>query len=222
LSAGSDPAERTSRRPPERWLRYQSRRSTDGKAGPSIRGHDQCLTYWGPGWSTRLVSLFISHSSGDRLAVEQVSDRLRVEGYGSLFIDFDPMLGIQAGRSWERELYSQLRIADAVVFLISSTSVLSNWCFAEIALARAMNKVIFPVRLESGVYMPLLAEVQTVNMLDFEAGFAQLMNGLQRARADQQARTGGHGRYQHRPTTTPVDVGTRLSKVALDTRSRTE
>jgi WD40 repeat protein len=102
----------------------------------------------------------------------------------SLFIDFDPVAGVPPGRSWERELYSQLRKADAVIFLMSSTSVSSNWCFTEVALARTMNKTIFPLRMEPDVYMPLLADVQTINLFNFEAAMALLMTGLRRAGLD--------------------------------------
>ena len=62
-----------------------------------------------------MPSLFISHSSHDRSAAEGISERLRAQGFGALFLDFDPQQGIPAGRSWERELYAQLRRNDAVV-----------------------------------------------------------------------------------------------------------
>ena len=56
-----------------------------------------------------MTSLFVSHSSTDRTAANRVVERVAAEGYAALFIDFDPAHGIPAGRSWERELYAQLR-----------------------------------------------------------------------------------------------------------------
>src|SRR3712207_8014730 len=53
---------------------------------------------------------------------------------------FDPEQGIPAGRSWERELYAQLRRTDAVIFPASEASVASRWCFAELSLAGSDRK----------------------------------------------------------------------------------
>jgi len=57
-----------------------------------------------------------------RLAAE-VTARLKALGYRSLFLDFDPEDGIPAGRSWEQELYQQLRESRAVIVLCSEHSM---------------------------------------------------------------------------------------------------
>jgi hypothetical protein len=67
---------------------------------------------------------------------EWVVERLRTAG----FVDFDPEQGIPAGRSWERELYAQLRRIDAVILLASEASVASRWCFAQLSLARSLGR----------------------------------------------------------------------------------
>jgi hypothetical protein len=81
-----------------------------------------------------MASLFISHSSHDREAAERVAQRLRVEGFAALFLDFDPADGIPAGRDWERELFAQLRKTDGVIFWpapprspLSGVSPSSGW-----------------------------------------------------------------------------------------------
>src|SRR3954447_631705 len=107
-----------------------------------------------------MASLFVSHSSQDRAATEELCARLRAAGFVALFVDFDPEQGIPAGRDWERELYSQLRRTDAVVFLASKVSVASRWCFAELSLARSLRRPIVPVRLERGAELDLLAGEQ--------------------------------------------------------------
>jgi hypothetical protein len=104
-----------------------------------------------------MASVFVSHSSQDRAATEWVVARLRAAGFAALFVDFDPEQGIPAGRNWERDLYAQLRKTDAVVFLASEASVASQWCFAELSLARALGRPVFPVRLQPQVDLPLLA-----------------------------------------------------------------
>src|ERR687890_205128 len=129
-----------------------------------------------------MASVFVSHSSRDRRVTERVVARLRAAGFAALFVDFDPEQGIPAGRSWERELYAQLRRSDAVVFLASEASVASRWCFAELSLARSLGRPVFPLRLQPGVAMPLLAEVQWTDLGDAEEGLARAVGGAPPAR----------------------------------------
>ncbi|MGY1691476.1 nSTAND1 domain-containing NTPase [Geodermatophilus sp. SYSU D01105] len=132
-----------------------------------------------------MTALFLSHSSRDRAAVEQLCERLRADGVSGLFLDFDPADGIPAGRNWEQELYARLRRTDAVVFLASESSVASSWCFAELTLARSLGKPVFPVRLPGGPRLPLLRDVQWVDWDD--GGYAALLQGLRRAGLDPSA-----------------------------------
>src|SRR6266550_9635162 len=111
-----------------------------------------------------MATLFVSHSSSDLTATTQVVERLRSEGIGALFVDFDPENGIPPGRNWERELYMQVRKADAIVFLSTRASVASHWCFAEIALARLLDKPVFPLIVEPGPRHPLLGDTQQIDL----------------------------------------------------------
>jgi WD40 repeat protein len=129
-------------------------------------------------------SLFLSYSSLDRPVATRVRDRLQAEGFAALYIDFDPDHGTPAGRVWERELYAQLRKTDAVVFLASAASVASRWCFAELSLARSLGKPVFPLRLEDGVHLALLDDVQWVDLADGDGAFARLVTGLRRVGLD--------------------------------------
>src|SRR3954463_13719139 len=131
-----------------------------------------------------MASVFVSHSSRDRAVTERLIERLRAAGFAALFVDFDPEQGIPAGRSWERELYAQLRRTDAVIFLASEASVASRWCFAEHSLARSLGRPVFPLRLQPGIGLPLLADVQWVDLGDTEAGLARLLAGLRSAGLD--------------------------------------
>src|SRR3954462_10643676 len=134
-----------------------------------------------------MASVFVSHSSTDQTVTEQVVEQLKAAGFAALFVDFDPELGIPAGRNWERELYAQLRRTDAVIFLASEASVASRWCSIEIGLARSLGRPVFPVRLQSGVALPLLADVQWTDLTDpedAEAGLARLLAGLRSAGLD--------------------------------------
>ena len=131
-----------------------------------------------------MASLFVSHSSGDRAAVERVHERLRAEGFAALFLGFDPAHGIPAGRSWERELYAQLRKSDGVIFLASAASVTSSWCFAEVSLARSLGRPVFPLRLDADARLSLLDDVQWVDLAEGEPAFTRLLAGLRRAGVD--------------------------------------
>jgi hypothetical protein len=90
-------------------------------------------------------ALFISHSSADNAAAE-LQTWLQARGHNALWLDFAPQAGGAAGRDWERELYRNLRACQAAIVLCSQRSTASAWVFAEIALARALGKQLFPVQ----------------------------------------------------------------------------
>src|SRR5688572_7160260 len=131
-----------------------------------------------------MASIFVSHSSRDRAVTARVVEGLRAAGFVALFVDFDPEQGIPAGRSWERELYAQLRKTDAVIFLASEASVTSSWCLLEVGLARSLGRPVFPLRLQPGVELPLLADVQWTDLGDPEVGLVRLLAGLRSAGLD--------------------------------------
>lgn len=56
-----------------------------------------------------MSAIFLSHSSRDNEVAARVKAWLETQGHRSVFLDFDPERGIPAGRTWERELYQQLR-----------------------------------------------------------------------------------------------------------------
>ncbi len=132
-----------------------------------------------------MSGIFISHSSRDNAAAEDLAERLRAQGYQSLFLDFDPADGIPAGRHWEREIYARLRACSGVVVLCSPHSMASDWCFAEITHARALGKQLFPLIIDSCELRPVLADTQTVDLRpDPEAGYARLWRGMRSAGLD--------------------------------------
>ena len=132
-----------------------------------------------------MAALFLSYSSQDRTVTAQVVERLNGAGFDRVFVDFEPEHGIPPGRSWERELYAQLRQATAVIFLATEASVSSRWCFAEISLARSLEKAVFPLLLEPGVRLSLLDDVQWVDLTgDLASGLDTLVTALEAAGVD--------------------------------------
>src|SRR3954452_20217042 len=75
-------------------------------------------------WGLKAMAFFfISHASEDRASAEGLYGQLKDWGFSSVFLDAHPHDGLAVGVEWERELYRQVRTADAVIFLGSPTSV---------------------------------------------------------------------------------------------------
>ena len=66
-----------------------------------------------------MTAIFISHSSADRVAAEDMKRWLEAQGHTSLFLDFDVESGIKAGADWEQTLYQKLRQCQAVIALLT-------------------------------------------------------------------------------------------------------
>jgi WD40 repeat protein len=132
-----------------------------------------------------MATLFVSHSSEDRAYVERLRDLLIGRGFSFLFLSLDPERGIAPGMKWEQELYSQLRRADAVLFVGSPASLASQWCFAELAMARCLGKTIVPVKLRGNGSHPLLHDTQGVDLsVSDERGLDRLHDWLCAAGVD--------------------------------------
>ncbi len=128
-----------------------------------------------------MTSLFVSYSSDDRAVAERLIAELRAAGFGTMFLDADPIDGILPGQKWENAIYAALRRTYAVVFLLSDTSAVSQWCFAELALARSLGKQIYPVRISGSARLDLIADLQEIDLRAGSAAAAGLVSELQRA-----------------------------------------
>ncbi|MFN0148624.1 MAG: TIR domain-containing protein [Dehalococcoidia bacterium] len=115
-----------------------------------------------------------------------MSKRLAAQGHLGVFLDFDPEDGIPAGRDWEQELYRQVRACRAMVVLCSHASLASKWCFAEITYARALDKYLFPVRLDDCQVDKVITDrIQIIDLVaEPEAGYGRLWDGLKDAGLD--------------------------------------
>ena len=132
-----------------------------------------------------MSAIFISHSSKDTAAAEELRRWLEEIGHSSIFLDFHPDAGIPTGRSWEQELYQQLDSCRAVILLCSADSMSSRWCFAELAHARAMGKHVFPLRIADCELFDELRDVQVLDATtDREEALARLRKDMVRAGLD--------------------------------------
>ena len=132
-----------------------------------------------------MSAIFISHSSKDNSIAAEVKTRLEEQRHRSVFLDFDPVVGIPAGRNWERELYTRLRGCQAVIVLCSEHFLASQWCFAEITHARALGKPIFPMKIAPCSIPSLLQDHQVIDLtVEPATGYQRLWSGLKTAGLD--------------------------------------
>ena len=89
--------------------------------------------------------IFLSHSSTDNAHAIAMRDWLAQEGWDDVFLDLDADRGIVAGDRWERRLHEAANRCEAVIFLVSSAWLKSEWCLREFHLAEKLNKRIFSV-----------------------------------------------------------------------------
>jgi conflict system STAND superfamily ATPase/TIR domain-containing protein len=147
-----------------------------------------------------VAKVFISHSNKDQQLTDEVRRWLVAEDH-EVFLDQHPRDGIEVGEEWEQRLYERLRWADAVVCVVTSAFLVSQWCTQEVACARAQGSRLLPVRAEPGVDHPLL---RSVHHVDLTGARTVLLEALRRVDA-----TGGLGWADDRspfPGLRPFDV----------------
>jgi energy-coupling factor transporter ATP-binding protein EcfA2 len=151
-----------------------------------------------------MARVFVSHASEDLECADQLYRWLVAEGH-RVFLDRDPRDGILVGDDWHKRLHERLRWADAVVCVVTSVSVKSPWCLAEVGIALSRGSRLLPVRAESGVNHPLLGSAQYADVTVGSAvGYAALAEALRRVDA-----AGGFGWPDGRspfPGLRPFDV----------------
>jgi WD40 repeat protein len=106
-----------------------------------------------------VARVFLSHASADLGAALEIGDWLRADGH-DVFLDRDLGWGIQVGQEWKQRLYRELRVADAVVCVVTGAFVASNWCAAEVGIADSLGCLLLPVRAEAEVVHPLMERLQ--------------------------------------------------------------
>ncbi|MGQ0774632.1 MAG: nSTAND1 domain-containing NTPase [Pseudonocardiales bacterium] len=130
-----------------------------------------------------MARVFLSYARDDRALTHDVHRWLDQAGH-EVFFDQDPQDGIAVGEVWRQRLHERLRWADAVVCVVTSASVASSWCTAEIAMAQARGSRLLPLRAEPDADHPLLTDVHHIDLAqDSAAAHAALIAALHRVDA---------------------------------------
>jgi energy-coupling factor transporter ATP-binding protein EcfA2 len=111
-----------------------------------------------------VAHIFISYATLDRAIADEVSSWLRAAGHEP-FLDHDLRDGISVGEDWKQRLYRELRQVNAVIGVVTSSFVASNWCSAEVGIADALGCRLMPLQAEAGVVHPLMQRLQYVDYL---------------------------------------------------------
>ncbi|MGH3621856.1 MAG: toll/interleukin-1 receptor domain-containing protein [Sciscionella sp.] len=110
-----------------------------------------------------MARVFVSHASDDRVLAGELYGWLVQAGH-EVFLDQNLRDGLAVGEEWEQRLHERLRWADAVVCVLTSAYVSSQWCTAEVAIARSRGSRLLPVRAEPAVSHGLLRSVQHTDL----------------------------------------------------------
>jgi WD40 repeat protein len=123
--------------------------------------------------------IFISHASADRAVATRIGEGIRESGH-SIFLDSDRVDGIDPGAAWQRTLFRELRICDAVVFLNSRGGQESMWCHSELVVATELGKRVYSLDLGPDLSPhPLLRSLQSIRFdSTIDASIRQLVRSL--------------------------------------------
>jgi hypothetical protein len=119
------------------------------------------------------LTIFLSYARADREAAALIVDLLRRRGI-DCWVDQE---GILPGTRYDREIERAIRRSGAVVWLVSSNSVLSDYVKFEVMTACHHHKPILPVRLEpidlADLPAPLNLKLGNVQAWDYFAASAE-------------------------------------------------
>jgi Novel STAND NTPase 1/TIR domain len=123
--------------------------------------------------------IFISYASADAALAARVAEGVRQAGH-RIFLDSDREDGIAPGAAWQKTLFRELHICDAVVFLNSGASQVSMWCHSELVVATELAKRIYSLDLAPDVRPhPLLQSLQGIRFeTTIDTGIQRLTDNL--------------------------------------------
>ncbi|MBK8022728.1 MAG: toll/interleukin-1 receptor domain-containing protein [Chloroflexi bacterium] len=129
------------------------------------------------------MKLFVSYSRDDAAWVYELWRALRDENHDAWIDKF-----IKAAADWWETILQQIEAADGVIYIMTSRSVESVYCRAEIDFALALNKPILPLMLKPCDYPPVLdrrrVQFQRIADLSLDRVLFKIEQGLGDIRVD--------------------------------------
>ncbi|PRP66497.1 TIR domain-containing protein [Nonlabens agnitus] len=130
--------------------------------------------------------LFISYSRADKEYVKHLVDVLREQEFE---IWFDEQIPV--GKGWDDVLEEQIKKADAMVLVLSQTSVASENVKDEIAFSKHSNVPVIPIKIEECDVPLRMVRTQFIDFtLGFDVGAQRLVDDL-RAQFEKQSASSG-------------------------------
>lgn len=128
--------------------------------------------------------IFISYSRNDTEYVSALVQAFRTQGFD---VWFDK--NIITGNDWDDTIEEQIKAADAVVLILSKTSVESENVKDEMSYAIGLGKSVNPIKIEECVIPMRLARKQFLDFtkMGHEAGFERLVKDINTHLADRNA-----------------------------------
>lgn len=129
------------------------------------------------------LKIFLCHSSGDKIDVRDLYQRLRVEGFNP-WLDEDDLL---PGQEWQLEIPKVVKESDVVIVCLSRSSI-SKEGYVQKEIKYALDAAdekpegtifIIPLKLEECNFPERLSRWQWVNLYE-DKGFEKLMCSLQK------------------------------------------
>lgn len=118
-------------------------------------------------WGDRMSRIFLSHSSRDTLQAVALKRWLVEQDAGladEIFLDLDPVTGIQPGERWKEALRRSNARCEAVICLLSRHWEASAECRTEFRTAESLNKLILCARLEPSTEVGITGEWQRCDL----------------------------------------------------------
>ena len=113
-----------------------------------------------------MAKIFISYSSDDKTAIQEVSNDLTSMGH-NIWFDHE----LVGGQSWWNKILKEIELCDFYLCALSSAYLKSDACKRELSYANALGKTIIPIKVVNDFDKRFLPpEISKLQITDVESG----------------------------------------------------
>ena len=128
-----------------------------------------------------MAQIFLSYSHEDKDFVDHIEPRIQnIFGLSSLWYDRSKD-GLKGGDNWWENIVQEIRFARVFIFLVSDSSLASEWCIKELREALTRSIRVIPVLLTSynneypdGFPAEMANKMQKIQYVDYKYGHEDL------------------------------------------------